>query len=157
LPGAIDFAAANIPSRISGTVLISAMELSPALWGPGELNPYVHFQTLRPDAFIDDGVFVFHGEFDVPLASAIAHVRTVQMLLFTNEKPNLNRALVEAQAAVSLAPNNADSETALGDVLMKLDQKAGARVAYQRALTAAESVYPEFQDDSITQLKQKLQ
>jgi len=79
------------------------------------------------------------------------------MLLFTNEKPNLNRALVEAQAAVSLAPNNADSETALGDVLMKLDQKAEARVAYQRALTAAESVYPEFQDDSITQLKQKME
>ena len=157
LPGAIDFSAANIPSQISGTVLISATELSPELWGPGELNPYVHFRTLRPDAFIDDGVFVFHGEFDVPLASAIAHVRTVQMLLFTNEKPNLNRALVEAQAAVSLAPNNADSETALGDVLMKLDQKAEARVAYQRALTAAESVYPEFQDDWITQLKQKLE
>jgi hypothetical protein len=40
---------------------------------------------------------------------------------------------------------------------MKLDQKAEARVAYRRVLLAAESVYPAFQDDSITQLKQKLE
>ena len=159
LQDAIDFApVGNIPVHISGTVLISAMELSPGLWGPGELNPYVQFQQLRPDALIDDGILVFHGEFDVPLASATAHARAAQMVLFAPKVSDaqLQLALSEAQTAVSLAPKDENSQEALGDILMKLNRKDEARAAYQRALKLAQTIYPEFQDQSIAGLKQKL-
>jgi 4-amino-4-deoxy-L-arabinose transferase-like glycosyltransferase len=149
----------DIPPHISGTVLISATELSGALWGPGELNPYVQFLRLRPDAIIDNGILVFHGDFDVPLASAIAHARTAQGMLMI-PKPSdaqLTRVLVEAQTAVSLAPNDVGSQMALGDALMKFNRKDEAKAAYQRALSLAQTVYPEFQDNWVEELKKRLQ
>jgi predicted RNA polymerase sigma factor len=39
---------------------------------------------------------------------------------------------------------------------MKLNRKDEARAAYQRALNLAETSYPEFQDQQIAGLKQKL-
>ena len=159
LQDAVDFApVGNIPVHISGTVLISAMELSPGLWGPGELNPYVQFQQLRPDILIDDGILVFHGEFDIPLASATAHARAATVVLFAPKVSDaqLQHALSEAQTAVSLAPKDENSQEALGDILMKLNRKDEARAAYQRALNLAETIYPEFHDQSIAGLKQKL-
>ena len=38
----------NMPARVSGTILISATELSPALWGPGDLNPIPNSRTSNP-------------------------------------------------------------------------------------------------------------
>ena len=149
----------NIPTRISGTILISATELSGALWGPGELNPYVQFQRMRPDAIIDDGILVFHGDFDVPLAAAVAHVHAAQMTLFS-PKPTegqLQQALTEAQTAASLAPNDASSQETLADVLMRLNRKEEARATYQRALTLAQTIHPDFQDQTIEMIQQKLQ
>jgi len=160
LQDSIDFMpTGNIPPHISGTILISATELSGAVWGPGDLNPYAQFQRLRPDAIIDDGVLVFHGEFDVPLAAAVSHARAAQMRLFSPRptEEQLQQALTEAQAAVSLAPNDAGSQEALADVLMKLNRKEEARAAYQRALTLAQTIYPDFQDRTIEEVKQKLQ
>jgi 4-amino-4-deoxy-L-arabinose transferase-like glycosyltransferase len=160
LPDFIDFTPmGNIPTRISGTILISATELSGELWGPGELNPYTQFQRLRPDAIIDDGVLVFHGEFDVPLAAALAHARAVQITLF-NPKPTeeqLQQALTEAQAAVSLAPNDAGIQETLAEVLMRLNRKEEALATYRRALTLAQTIYPDFEDLTIETIKQRLQ
>jgi 4-amino-4-deoxy-L-arabinose transferase-like glycosyltransferase len=156
----IDFVpVGNIPPHISGTVLISATELSGAVWGPGELNPYAQFQRLRPDAIIADGVMVFHGEFDVTLAAAVAHAHIAQMTLYSRNpiEVQLQEALTEAQAAVSLAPNDSGSQETLGDVLMKLNRKEEGRAAYQRALTLAQTIYPDFQDQRIEEVKQKLQ
>ena len=159
LQDSIDFMpTGNIPTHISGAILISATELSGAVWGPGDLNPYAQFQRLRPDAIIDDGVLVFHGEFDVSLAAAVAHARAAQMTLFSPKptEEQLQQALTEAQAAVSLAPNDAGSQEALADVLMKLNRKEEARATYQRALTLAQTIYPDFQDRTIEEVKQNL-
>jgi tetratricopeptide (TPR) repeat protein len=148
------------PAHISGTVLISATELSPALWGPGELNPYLQFTKLKPDDSIADGIFVFRGEFDVPLAAAQSLAETAYMRL-RDPKPSeaqLSQALTEAQASVSLSPNIcAGCQEVLGDVLMKLNRKDEAKAAYQRALNLAQAMYPEFQDDEIASVKRKLQ
>jgi hypothetical protein len=148
------------PSHISGTVLISATDLSPALWGPGELNPYLQFARRTPDDSIANGIFVFRGQFDIPLASAASHAETAWMLL-NNDKPtggHLAQALNEAQTSVSLSPNIcAGCQEILGDVLMKLNRKDEGRAAYRRGLTLAQSIYPEFQDDEIASLKRKLQ
>ena len=149
----------NIPPHISGTILISATELSGAVWGPGELNPYAQFQQLRPDAIIDNGVLVFHGEFDVPLTAAVAHTHIAQMALYGRmaSEGQLQQALTEAQAAVSLAPNDSGSQETLGDVLMKLNRKEEGQAAYQRALMLAQTIHPDFQDQRIERVKQKLQ
>lgn len=148
------------PAHISGTVLISATDLSPALWGPGELNPYMQFSRRRPDDSIANGIFVFRGEFNVPLASAAWHAG-VGYGLMSNDKPTdvqLAQALNEAQASVSLAPEICSyCQELLGDVLMKMNRKDEAKAAYQRGLALAEAIYPEFQSDEIASLKMKLQ
>jgi tetratricopeptide (TPR) repeat protein len=148
----------NMAPRIAGTVLISATELSPAVWGPGDLNPYARFRELRPDDKIADGVFVFRGEFDVPLLAAMSHAQAAENLL---ENGNLSdvqalQALSEAETAVSLAPNNVGIQVALGDALAGLHRQDEARAAYQRALTLAQTTYPEFQSNWLPVLKRKL-
>jgi hypothetical protein len=126
--------------------------------GPGDLNPYVQFQRLRPDALIDDGVLLFHGAFDVPLAAASAHAGAAGTVLFSPQASpaQLQQALSEAQMAVLLAPQDEVSQEVLGDILLKLNRKHEARVAHQRALTLAQTIYPEFQDQAIEGLKRKL-
>ncbi len=44
----------------------------------------------------------------------------------------------------------------LGDVLMNSNRKDEAKAAYQRALSLGQSVYPEFQDYLIGELKTRL-
>jgi len=155
LQHSIDFiSVGNVPPHISGTVLISATELY-VLWGPGELNPYAQFQRLRPAAVIDGGIFVFRGEFDVPLASAVAHTRAALGVLFnpTSSDMQLQQALAEVQAAVSLAPNDATTQAVLAGVLAKMNRIQEAEAARQRALALAQTIYPEFQDQLIADLK----
>ncbi|MGB8013946.1 MAG: glycosyltransferase family 39 protein [Terriglobales bacterium] len=148
----------NMPARIAGTVLISASELSPALWGPGELNPYARFRELRPDDEIADGVFVFHGEFDVPLLAAMSHAQAADNLLAKGNmsEAEAQQALSEAQVAVSLAPNDVGIQAALGDALTGVHREDEARAAYQRALTLAQTNYPEFQSNWVPALKRRL-
>jgi hypothetical protein len=150
--------AAETPPHISGTVLISATDLSPVLWGPGELNPYLQFQHRVPDDSIANGIFVFRGEFDIPFASAAYHSTSAWMLL--NGKPTnaqIAQAIAEAEAATQLAPDVcAFCFDVLGDGLMKVNRKEEARIAYQKALSLAERIYPEFQDSEISALEGKL-
>src|SRR5438552_2052163 len=148
------------PPHISGTILISATELTPESWGPGVLNPYLQFAQRRPDDSIANGIFVFRGDFDIPLASAVSHAGAAWSLLNGNDKPTdtqINQALVEAQIAVSLSPDIcAEWQELLGDVLMKLNRKQEARAAYKNGLVDAQAIYPEFQDSEIESLKGKL-
>jgi tetratricopeptide (TPR) repeat protein len=155
---AFDSGTEHIPEHISGTVLISATELSGVLWGPGELNPYERFRELHPDGLIANGILVFRGEFDVPRVAAVSHVRMVDALLRGNAPGDsqLSQALDEAESAVSLAPNAVGSYAALGDAMMRLNRKDEARAAYQKALELARTNYPEFQSEWIPLLEQKL-
>lgn len=142
-----------IPAQIEGTVLISATELSGELWGPGSLNPYAQFQQRRPDDVIGGGILVFRGRFDLPLASAISHeVAAVRSL----QGGFLDRALIEAQTAVALAPADAGGQALLGDALMQLQRKDDAQKAYQRALVLAKTVYPAFQSSMVPALEARL-
>ncbi len=130
-----------IPAHVEGTVLISDAELL-SLWGPAELNPYAQFQKMKPDDLIAGGLFVFHGQFDLPLAAANSHAYAASQFL---EQGEAAEALSEAQTAVSLAPDDAASQIALGDAFAHLNRKEEARVAYERALHLAQTIDPEFQ------------
>lgn len=152
------FKVSVVPAHISGTVLVSATALSGG--GPEDMNPYAPFLHVHPTAEIDDGIFVYRGEFDTPLLSAISHAQAASALL---QNPNLSerqldQALAEAQTAVSLAPSDVDSQVALGDALAKLHRKDESRATYQHALAIAESIHPEFQSERVVNdLKKKLQ
>jgi len=103
---------------------------------------------------IQHGVFVFDGHFDVPLASAISHIQKAQNLLAAKQ---FELALVDAQAAVSLAPNAVDVQLTLGDVLAEMGRAAESRSAYEKALLLAKTIEPEFQIRSIPNIERKLE
>ena len=143
----------EVPVSIDGPVLISAATLSGFEFGPGTLNPYEQFQRLAPTAVIQHGVFVFDGRFDIPLAAALNHARKAQTLLAAQQ---IEAAMAEAQAAVTLAPNSVDVQLTFGDVLGAVGQTAQARSVYERALELAKTIEPEFQIRSIPGIEQKL-
>ena len=134
----------DVPSHVDGTVFISAGVLSGYEFGPDVLNPYDQFQRIRPSAVIENGVFVFDGHFDIPLASALNHVTRSQLLAKQNR---LDDAISEARLAVSIAPRAFQTESALGFLLLQAKQPDEARDHLQRALALAESVHPEFRDE----------
>ena len=133
---------ANAPPVIDGTVLISAGDLSGFEFGPGALNPYEQFKSLRPTAVIDYGVFVYDGHFEIPLAASISHAQKAQDLLAARKLP---AALAEAQQAAVLAPNAVRPYALLGDIFTAMQRPDEAQVSYEKALTLANTVEPEFQ------------
>lgn len=140
----------EVPPSIDGPVLISAGVLSGYEFGPEELNPYDQFQRIRPTAVIEDGLFVFDGHFEIPLASALNHATRAQLAARAN---HLDDALNEAQAAVALAPGSVQAQAEVGGVLRRLGRAEESRLAFQKALQAAQTVHPEFQRGWIPGLK----
>lgn len=106
--------------------------------GPGELNPYEQFKTIKPTGVIQNGIFVFEGHFEIPAAAAIGYRQKAEGLLAEGK---LDKALTEAQRAVDLAPTAVASNVVLGDVLAALNRKDEARMAYGRALYWAQTVH----------------
>jgi Dolichyl-phosphate-mannose-protein mannosyltransferase len=143
----------DAPPAIDGTVLVSAGDLSGFEFGAGALNPYEQFKSLKPIAVIDYGVFVYEGHFEIPLAASIGHSQKAQGLLKENKLPE---ALVEAQQALSLAPNAVQPNELLGDVLIASQRPTEARPYYEKALTLAKTVEPAFQIGSVNELEKKL-
>ncbi len=143
----------DVPNSIDGPVLISASSLSSVEFGPGPLDPYGQFKSLKPTAFIDRGVFVFDGKFELPLAAALSKTQRAQNLAQTKQ---LDQALQEAQAAVALAPDAIQTQLALGDILLAMGQPQQARASYEKALELAKTIEPEFQIRSIPDIEQRL-
>lgn len=141
------------PPAIDGPVLISGGDLSGFEFGAGPLNPYEQFKQLRPAAVIDYGVFVFNGHFDLPLASALGHLQNARNLLAAKQLPE---ALSEAQQSVALAPDSAETNSVLGDVLTAMQRPEEARQSYAKALQLSETIEPEFQVSRAADLKAKL-
>jgi hypothetical protein len=143
----------DTPATVDGMVLISAGNLSGFEFGPGELNPYEQFKTIRPTGTIQHGIYVFEGHFEIPLAAAIGHRQRAADLLAEGKAED---ALSEAQQAVALAPNAVACNVVLGDVLAALGRNDQARAAYQRALQSAQTIHPEFQVGWVAPVKKKI-
>ncbi len=144
----------EVPATIDGPVLISAGTLSGFEMGPGPLNPYNQFQKLQPSAVIQHGIMVFDGHFDIPLASALAHEQRARELLATKQ---IDQAQEQVQAAIAVHSDCVQTQVLLGDMMMVLKRPVEARAAYERALTLALTVEPEFQLRWIPTLKEKLE
>jgi Dolichyl-phosphate-mannose-protein mannosyltransferase/Tetratricopeptide repeat len=138
-----------VPARIEGTILISATEADGDYWGPGDLNPYEQFLHRRPDALIANSILVFHGQFDVPVLSALTHMSQAQQLAGQKQ---WDKALAEAHAAIDLAPDSAEAHAVLGNTLLQMHRTEDARVAFQDALSLARKDHPQFQVSRILKI-----
>ena len=141
------------PPAIDGPVLISAGDLSGYEFGAPPLNPYEEFRHIQPTAAIDYGVLVFEGHFEIPKAAALSRIQNAKEYLAAKQLPE---ALSEAQQAVTVAPELVGGYAVLGDVLTALQRRDEARQAYQKALTLAKTIAPEFQTNWIEPLEKKL-
>jgi len=144
---------ADAPAAVDGPVLISAGVLSGFEFGPGRLNPYEQFRTMHPVAAIDSGVFVYEGHFEIPLAAALSRAQKAGDLL---KKGKIPEALGEARQALAFAPDSVPVNATMAGVLDAAGQRAGARPYYEKALALARIVEPEFQEEWISRLENRL-
>lgn len=149
--GAADSMHFGSDPRVSGLVLISDGVLAGDNV-PGKMNPYVHFQEVRPTAVIDRSVYVYEGQFSLGPAAAIEHILASGNLL---KEGQTQEALAEAQLASTLDPASAMAWNAVGDALEASGRPADARVAWKSALQAPE-LDQVFQQRLITALQKKL-
>jgi 4-amino-4-deoxy-L-arabinose transferase-like glycosyltransferase len=141
---------AAVPSSISGTILISATEVEGLLWGPDVLNPYELFKQRRPDALIGNVVLVYNGTFDVPLLAAHSRAGAAYALLGQHK---MAEAIAESQSAVKLAPDSAEVQAVLGQVLMAAGRKTESQEAFATAIRLARATHPDFQAQLIRYLE----
>ena len=149
-----DFLPVDVPETIHGNLLLSADDLEACDWPSDQLNVFERFRWMPMTEQIDHSVFVYHGDFDVHEAAALGAVQTSQILV---RKNRLAEALVAAQRAVALQPQNVLTQTALGDAQMALGDKNSARAAYELALAAAHRLEADAQPLYVPDLEQKLQ
>ena len=143
----------TVPPKIEGPVLISAGDLSGFEFGSNVLNPYRSFQALEPADRIEDGILVYNGSFDVPLASALSHVQESSRLLLNRQ---YEPALAEAQIAAQVAPEALQTELALGDALAGTGKLDEAKVAYRHAMRIAQTMEPDAQAVWVPLIKTEL-
>ncbi len=143
----------DTPRTITGTMLISAGTLTGYEWGSNVLNPYRGFQKLKPVAFIQDGVFVYDGTFDMRFASALGHVTRAGDLTAAGQ---LESALVEAQTAVATDPDELQAQMVLGDTLTALGRPLAAKPPYQAALAIAKTMEPSAEAIWVTIIQRKM-
>jgi len=89
------------------------------------INVSTRREGIKPNDVIQNGIFVFEGHFEIPLAAAIGHRQKAKDLL-AQAKPN--EALIEAQRAVELAPSAVACKAVFGDVLASLNRSDEARL-----------------------------
>ena len=142
-----------IPPVIHGAVLISAGDLSGCELPSERLNPYRSFMSVKPDESIDDGVFVYRGDFEMRQAAAQSRTFNAMPMMW---KGNAKDALPLAQQAVAIDPTDIMSQTALGDASAALGMKEQARTAWTAALTEARKLEPDAQVSYVPDLVEKL-
>ena len=143
----------DTPETVTGTVLISAGTLTGFELGSNVLNPYRDFQKMKPTAVIKHGVFVYDGTFDMRFASALGHATRANTL--AGEK-KLDEALVEAQTAVRIDPEQLQAQMALGDTLTAMGRGGEAKPVYEKALTIAKTMEPDVAAEWVPRVEAKI-
>jgi len=142
-----------VPPVVHGAVLLSASELSGALWPSRELNPYRALQTRKPDEEIDYSVLVYRG--DIPMESASGVSRAFLALSKLHAKQP-QEAVALAEEGVKLAPDNLYAQWALGDSAAAAGKKDEARAAYNAAIAACNQLDAQRRDEYMKYLQEIL-
>ncbi len=109
--------------------------------------------NVHPTTFIQDGILVFNGRFNLPLAAALPHVGHAWYYLSIHDDAS---ALREATQAESLAPGAVQPEIVLGDTEAAAGNKQAARQAYARAIATINAMDPDARDKWLATVQKKL-
>ena len=111
--------------------------------GRDELNPYDQFQHIQPTAVIEDGLFVFDGHFDIPLASALNHVTRAQLAVAgqSSGRGALGSAGRGRARSAIRAGRRRNSATSCGDC----SGPTNPARPFKRRWTRPQTIHPEFQ------------
>jgi len=131
-----------VPPIIRGPVFLSAADLYGFEFGSRALNPYQGFVGLEPAAHIQDGVLMYEGEFQVPLASALSFAQESGARL---KAKDFAGAIAAARHSVAIDPDGFDPLMALGDALTAAGQNENAKAVYERAFSIVRTMEPESQ------------
>jgi hypothetical protein len=143
----------DVPPRIEGPVFVSAGSQNGFEFGSGVLNPYKVFEQTKPTDFIQDGVLVYNGSFDIPLDSAMGHVVAAQTAM---GKKDFATALAQAEIAAKTAPGDVWPEVTYGDALAATHHDAEAKQAYERALPKIQQMDPDAREEWESKVKGKI-
>ena len=141
-----------VPAVVHGAVLLSASELTGALW-PSELNPYRGLQMHKPDEEIDDSVLVYRGDVHMEAAGGVSRAF---LALGKLQAKQPEEALAIAEEGAKLAPYNLYAQQALGDVAAALGRKDEARTAYEAAFKAANKLDPMRAEETVKAIQGSL-
>ena len=142
-----------IPPVIDGAVLLSASNMVACESADSSLDPYLAFESMKPDEVIDHGVMIFQGHFDMHQAAAQARAQASSWAMRRHDAAS---ALDLAQQAVALDPNRITNQSALGDTLAANGRKDEARQAWQTALALARQLEPATQTLYVPRLEARL-
>ncbi len=142
-----------VPPVIHGPVFISAGDLNGFEFGASALNPLEGFRSVKPTAFIQDGIFVFDGEFAIPQAAALSHTQEAAALLKAGK---VAEALKEAQIAEQLNPGGLREEIGMGDALSAAGRKDEAKTHYLKAMAVVETMESGGRDKWGARVKKKM-
>jgi tetratricopeptide (TPR) repeat protein len=135
----------DVPEQIQGPVFVSSEELGGSLWGePEDRAPYAQFMKTRPSHVIAGEIAEYDGTFDVPKAAAVSHFIRASWLL---KQGHADKAVAEAQQAVSLDPESLYAHEVLTDAYAANHQPDDAMREYETAMGMYATVNPEFNED----------
>jgi len=143
----------EVPPVVHGPVFISYSDLNSYEFGTEKLNPYLDFIARKPDAVIQNGVAVYNGDYSIPMAQAISHVRKAWRL---RRSKDLAGAIQEAETAVSIDPQFIDAQRVLGRMLQDQGRNAEAAIHYNQALAIAYSMDPSAQSEPVNWINKRL-
>jgi Flp pilus assembly protein TadD len=86
-------------------------------------------------------------------ASALGHVTRAGDLTAAGQ---LASALVEAQTAVAIDPDELQAQMVLGDTLIALGRPLAAKSAYEKALAIAETMEPSAEAVWVQKIQEKM-
>jgi len=135
-----------IPDSIDGTIFLDEAEHAGFWWGPGILNPYQQFAALPPDDVIAGETLVYHGHFDLPMAAAISHLHTAEILLRMGK---FEQGTAELQTALAMNPNSMMAHVDYAVVLAQMQRKDESKAELQKAMVIAHTQYPEYQEATL--------
>ena len=129
-----------VPSHVSGTIFISAVDAAGVLWGPGSLNPYGQFRDGHSAELIGHSVLVYRGEFDVPMVAAESHLSQVALLLHMGR---LDAAHKEVDTALAADPRSPSIQADAGGALLQMHKVAEAQRAFTTAKQESAGLSPD--------------
>lgn len=128
-----------VPPQVDDPVFLSTTELSQTFSAADWINPYIPFQRMRPSALIANSILVYGGKVDLSRVSSLMHENLASKFMHMQK---FDRALVEADTAIEIAPNQTSAHATRSAILVAMGRKAEALAEIKKADTIADAALP---------------